>query len=62
MKTPVIYDTIMNGGHEERVVNQEATMAAKEKQQLIKERFRAWVFTEPEAHRATRPSLQRHLQ
>ncbi len=48
MKAPVIYDTIMNGDREERVVNQEATMAAKEKQRLIKERFRAWVFTEPQ--------------
>jgi N12 class adenine-specific DNA methylase len=48
MKSPTIYDTIMNGDREERVVNQEATMAAREKQKLIKERFRSWVFTDPE--------------
>lgn len=48
MKSPTIYDTIQNGDREERVVNQEATMAAREKQKLIKERFRAWVFTDPE--------------
>ena len=48
MKTPVIYDTIQNGDREERVVNQEATLAAREKQKLIKERFRAWVFTDPQ--------------
>jgi N12 class adenine-specific DNA methylase len=48
MKSPTIYDTVMNDGREERVVNQEATMAAREKQKLIKERFRSWVFTEPE--------------
>jgi N12 class adenine-specific DNA methylase len=48
MKSPTIYDTIQNGDREERVVNQEATMAAREKQKLIKERFRSWVFTEPE--------------
>src|SRR5439155_13311673 len=48
MKTPVIYDTINHGDREERVVNQEATLAAREKQKLIKERFRAWVFTDPE--------------
>ena len=48
MKTPTIYDTIDNGDREERVVNQEATMAAREKQKLIKERFRTWVFAEPE--------------
>ncbi|HEX7379312.1 MAG TPA: hypothetical protein VF278_19475, partial [Pirellulales bacterium] len=48
MKTPTIYDTIDHGDREEKVVNQEATMAAREKQKLIKERFRAWVFSDPE--------------
>jgi N12 class adenine-specific DNA methylase len=48
MKSPTIYDTISTGDREERVVNQEETMAAREKQKLIKERFRAWVFTDPE--------------
>ena len=38
----------MNGDREERVVNQEATLAAREKQKQIKERFRAWVFADPE--------------
>lgn len=48
MKTPVIYDTIRDGDREERVVNQEATLAAREKQKLIKERFRSWLFSDPE--------------
>lgn len=48
MKTPVLYDTISVGGRDERVVNQEATLAAREKQKLIKERFRSWVFTDPD--------------
>ena len=48
MKSPTIYDTINHGDREERVVNQEATMAAREKQKLIKERFRSWVFTDPQ--------------
>jgi N12 class adenine-specific DNA methylase len=48
LKTPVIYDTINHGDREERVVNQEATLAAREKQKLIKERFRAWVFSDPD--------------
>ncbi len=52
MKSPIIYDTIHNGDREERVVNQEATLAAKEKQKLIKERFRSWVFSDP--HRTER--------
>lgn len=48
MKSPVIYDTVMAGDREERVVNQEATLAAREKQKLIKERFRAWIFSDSE--------------
>ena len=34
LKTPVIYDTVQGGDREERVVNQEATLAAREKQKL----------------------------
>ena len=48
MKTPTIYDTIDTANGEERVVNQEDTLAAREKQKLIKEQFRSWVFTDPE--------------
>lgn len=48
MKSPTIYDTIDHGDREERVVNQDETMAAREKQKLIKERFRAWVFSDPD--------------
>ncbi|HZZ81340.1 MAG TPA: DEAD/DEAH box helicase family protein, partial [Gemmataceae bacterium] len=48
MKSPTVYDTIQNGDREERVINQEETMAAREKQKLIKERFRSWVFSDPE--------------
>jgi N12 class adenine-specific DNA methylase len=48
MKTPAVYDTIHHGDREERVLNREATLAAREKQRQIKERFRSWVFTDPE--------------
>jgi N12 class adenine-specific DNA methylase len=48
LKSPTIYDTVEADGREERVVNQEATMAVREKQKRIKERFRSWVFTDPE--------------
>jgi len=48
MKTPVIYDTIQGVNGEERVVNQDDTLAAREKQKLIKEKFKSWVFAEPE--------------
>jgi N12 class adenine-specific DNA methylase/predicted RNA methylase len=47
LKTPVIYDTLQGANGEERVVNQEATLAAREKQKLIKERFKSWIFAEP---------------
>jgi N12 class adenine-specific DNA methylase/predicted RNA methylase len=48
MKTPVIYDTIQGVNGEERVVNQEDTLAAREKQKRIKEKFKSWVFAEPD--------------
>ena len=48
LKTPVIYDTIQTATGEERVVNQDETLAAREKQKLIKEKFKAWVFAEPD--------------
>ncbi len=48
LKTPTIYDTVRHGDHEERVVNQEATLAAREKQKQIKVRFRSWVFADPD--------------
>jgi N12 class adenine-specific DNA methylase len=48
LRTPVIYDVINHGDREERVVNQEQTLAAREKQKLIKERFKVWVFSDAE--------------
>lgn len=48
LKTPVIYDVVSSGDREERIVNQEETLAAREKQKRIKEAFRSWVFSDPE--------------
>ena len=49
LKSPTIYDVIRHpDGSEERRINQEDTLAAREKQKLIKERFKAWVFADPE--------------
>ncbi|GMU38908.1 MAG: hypothetical protein AMXMBFR22_30990 [Phycisphaerae bacterium] len=48
MKSPAIYDIIDHGDREERILNREETTAAREKQKLIKERFRAWVFSDPD--------------
>ncbi|MBX9580303.1 MAG: DEAD/DEAH box helicase family protein [Gemmataceae bacterium] len=48
MKSPTIYDTIRSADREERVVNPEETLAAREKLKVIKERFRSWVFADPD--------------
>ncbi|HZZ77125.1 MAG TPA: DEAD/DEAH box helicase family protein [Gemmataceae bacterium] len=45
MKQPTIYDTLED---DKKVVNQEQTLAAREKQKQIKERFKAWVFADPD--------------
>ena len=47
MKTPVIYDPVP-GDPDKRQVNQEQTLAAKEKQRAIKEQFKSWVFADPD--------------
>jgi len=48
LKTPVIYDTIRGANGDERVLNPTETQAAKEKQKLIKERFKSWIFSDPD--------------
>jgi N12 class adenine-specific DNA methylase len=48
LRTPVIYDTVVHDGKEERVLNQEETLAAREKQKGIKEQFKGWLFTDPD--------------
>lgn len=47
MKSPVVYDPHPTEA-DKRVVNTEATLAAKEKQKVIKEAFRSWVFSDPD--------------
>jgi len=49
LKSPTIYDVIRHpDGSEERRINQDDTLAAREKQKTIKERFKAWVFQDPD--------------
>lgn len=48
LKAPAIYDVVSRGDREERVLNQEETVAAREKQKRIKDSFRSWLFSEPE--------------
>jgi N12 class adenine-specific DNA methylase/adenine-specific DNA methylase len=46
--TPQIYDTVIEDGLERRVLNIEATEAAKEKLARIKQAFTDWVWTDPD--------------
>lgn len=39
-----IYDTVMEDGKEKRVLNKKETMLAQQKQELIKEAFKEWIF------------------
>src|SRR5262245_4690158 len=48
LKSPTIYDVFERDGKEERVLNQEETLAARDKQKAIKERFRTWIFADPD--------------
>jgi N12 class adenine-specific DNA methylase len=43
-RTPTAYDEDADGN---RIVNQPETIAAREKQQQLKDRFREWVWEEP---------------
>jgi len=47
MKSPVVYDPDPTDS-DKRIVNHEETLAAKEKQKQIKEKFKQWVFTDPD--------------
>jgi N12 class adenine-specific DNA methylase/predicted RNA methylase len=46
--TPQIFDTVIEDGVEKRVLNSEATEAAKEKLARIKAAFSDWVWTDPD--------------
>jgi N12 class adenine-specific DNA methylase len=49
LKSPTVYDIIRHpDGTEERKLNQDQTLAAREKQKKIKEAFKGWVFTDGE--------------
>ena len=43
-----IYDTIEEDGKEKRVLNQAETIAAREKQNKIREEFKDWIFSDPD--------------
>ena len=47
-----IFDTVYEDGKEKRVLNVKETTLAAQKQQLIKDAFKAWVFKDPERRQA----------
>lgn len=47
LQSPTIYDISWVQGKEVRTLNQKETLAARDKQQRIKQRFKEWVFSEP---------------
>ena len=49
LRATTIYDTVQDtDGKEKRVLNQAETIAAREKQNKIKEEFKNWIFADPE--------------
>lgn len=43
-----VYDTVIENGKEKRVLNSKETTLAQQKQQVIKDEFRDWIFRDPE--------------
>jgi N12 class adenine-specific DNA methylase len=58
LKTPTVYDL---DEKKNPIVNAQATEAAREKQERIKERFKEWILVRRFAPRAALPPLQRHV-
>ena len=46
MKEPKIHKTVYIDGNEKKIVDQEATIAAQQKQELIKQAFTKWIFAD----------------
>ena len=52
LRATTIYDTVEEDGREKRVLNQAETIAAREKQNKIREEFKDWIFADPERREA----------
>lgn len=48
MRNPTIYDTVGSGADRKSVINEKETLAAREVQQIIKDKFAEWVWANPE--------------
>ena len=54
-----VYDTIEEDGKEKRVLNQNETTLAQQKQQAIKDAFAGWVWKDPQRRAAAGEEVQR---
>ena len=54
-----VYDTIEENGKEKRVLNQNETTLAQQKQQAIKDAFAGWVWKDPQRRASTGKKVQR---
>ena len=48
LKTPIIYDIVRGASGDQRVLNPTETAAAREKQKLVKAKFKDWIFSDPD--------------
>ena len=47
-----VYDTKIENGKEQRILNKEQTALAVDRQELIRQRFKDWIFNDPERRQA----------
>jgi N12 class adenine-specific DNA methylase/adenine-specific DNA methylase len=48
LKDSRVYDTVVEDGKEKRVLNKKETMIASQKQEMVREAFKDWIFRDPE--------------
>ena len=61
MKEPKIHKTVYIDGIEKKIVDQEATIVAQQKQELIKQAFTKWIFADEERKNRLVAYYNRHF-
>ena len=61
MKEPKIHKTVYIDGVEKKIVDQEATIAAQQKQELIKQAFTKWIFADEKRRNRLVAYYNRHF-
>lgn len=60
-KTPTIYKIVMADGEEKRVPDEKATQIAQQKQDIIKDEFKKWLFKDKERTQEIEAYYNRHF-